>query len=66
MMSATQTLKEEDNDARVTNFDASRFSCKRILLMDVLPVGILVITSICYSLLGAAIFQKLEEDEPDT
>ena len=66
MMSAAQTLKEEDNDARVTNFDGSRFSCKRILLMDVLPVGILVITTICYSLIGAAIFQKLDGNEEDT
>ena len=66
MMSATQTLKEEDNDAHVTNFNASRFSCKRIILMDILPVGILVITTICYSLVGAAIFQELDGKEDDT
>ena len=34
--------------------------------MDILPVGILVITTICYSLVGAAIFQELDGKEDDT
>ena len=67
MMKTSHRLKEpEENGINAASGRVgSVFRWRRILLTDLLPVGILLIACIGFSLAGAAIFLKLERDEAE-